>query len=265
MGKSYRRERASTMETRSFAIKLRAEGSETKKLVGYAAVFNQMTTLVRADSWYKGSPEIREIIEPGAFTKSIGQSDQRAVWNHNTDLVLGRRKNGTLRLWEDENGLGNEITPPDTDMIRDMVIAPIERGDVDQMSFGFRVIADTVIEDSKANTITIRLKEIDLVEVSPVAIPAYDGTSIGLSARSADRIEEFRQSRQAASGSGDEYDHSQADGPDQRDHAGDAPVNMSHLDEQELFLRLSLAERKRRYANTLREIRELKKVFNLNI
>ena len=229
---------------RSFPIQLRAAAEGGKRtLTGYAAVFDQVTTLVRADSWYKGSPEIREVIERGAFSKSIKQSDQRAVWNHNTDVVLGRRKNGTLRLWEDENGLGNEITPPDTDMIRDMVIAPIERGDVDQMSFGFRVIADSVLEED--NVITIRLKEIDLVEVSPCTIPAYAGTSIGLSARSEDRIEEFRQLRQAATTEpGQQQTHSETDQTGQHDHAGDpAPVDMRHLDE-ELNLRLELAKRK---------------------
>lgn len=248
MSKPYRRERAATMELRSFPIELRAaKDGDKRTLTGYAAVFDQVTTLVRADSWYKGSPEIRETIERGAFSKTITQSDQRAVWNHNTDVVLGRRKNGTLRLWEDDKGLGNEITPPDTVMIRDMVIAPIERGDVDQMSFGFRVIADSVLEED--NVITIRLREIDLVEVSPCTIPAYAGTSIGLSARSEDRIEELRQLRQASNPAPGEYDaHAEPAGPGQHDHAaGAAPDDMRHLDD-ELNVRLELLKRKHSFA-----------------
>lgn len=235
MSKAYRRERSATLEVRSFPIELRAatEG-EKPKLTGYAAVFNRETVLVAANSWYQGSPEIREVIDRGAFAKSISQSDQRAVWNHNTDFVLGRRKNNTLKLWEDEKGLGNDIFPPETDLVRDMVIAPIERGDVDQMSFGFRVISDSVLDED--NVITIRLKEIDLVEVSPCVIPAYTDTQIGLSSRSVDRIEEFRQLRQAANPT-PAPDQQQAHAEPviteptsaQHDHA-EAPVNMRHLD-----------------------------------
>ncbi len=235
MGKAYRRERSSTLEVRSFPIELRAAADgEKPKLTGYAAVFGRETVLVPANAWYQGSPEIREIIDRGAFAKSISQSDQRAVWNHNTDFVLGRRKNDTLRLWEDEKGLGNDIFPPDTDLVRDMVIAPIERGDVDQMSFGFRVIADSVLDED--NVITIRLKEIDLVEVSPCTLPAYTDTQIGLSARSADRIEEFRQLRQAAiqaPASDQPQVHAESDVAEsetaQPGHA-EAPINMRHLD-----------------------------------
>lgn len=198
MAKPYKREQPATIERRCYPMLLQraanAEG-ETEppmpRLTGYAAVFDQVTVLLPADTWYAGSPEIREVIERGAFAKSITQSDQRAVWNHNTDIVLGRRQRGTLKLWEDAKGLGNEISPPDTDLIRDMVIAPIERGDVDQMSFAFRVIRDSVLEED--NVITITLKELDLVEVSPCVIPQYTGTDIGLSARSMDRIEDLRQ------------------------------------------------------------------------
>ena len=217
----YRRERSSAIELRSYPLEMkrRADGEEkASTLEGYAAVFNRETVLVPADAWYKGSPEIREKIERGAFKRSLTQSDQRAVWNHNTDVVLGRRKNGTLERSEDEHGLRTVITPPDTDLIRDMVMSPIERGDVDQMSFGFRILDEAVLETK--GLITITLRELDLIEVSPVAIPAYTDTEIALSARSSDRIEEFRARYTSESSV-------------QHGHASeDAPVDMCHLDEE---------------------------------
>lgn len=187
------------IERRSFPFTAHREESDESgklKLSGHAAVFNRETVLVPRDAWYKGSPEIRESIKPGAFAKTLKERDVRALWNHNTDIVLGRKGNGTLELREDEIGLANDIYPPDTQMVRDMCIAPIERGDVDQMSFGFRIIREKVIEED--DTITIELSELDLIEVSPCTIPAYPQTDIGLSARSLDRIEDFRQQRQAA-------------------------------------------------------------------
>jgi len=82
-----------------------------------------------------------EIIKPGAFTKTLDESDVRALLNHNSDQVLGRMSAGTLKLWEDDRGLRAEIHPPDTSAGRDAV-ALIKRGDLTGMSFGFRAVRD---------------------------------------------------------------------------------------------------------------------------
>lgn len=224
------RRQSNAIEQRCYPVEMRSSSEGDKpKLVGYAAVFNRETILVPRDAWYEGSPEIREVIEQGAFKRTIKNFDQRAVWNHNTDFVLGRRKNGTLDLSEDEKGLRTEISPPDTALVRDMVIAPIDRGDVDQMSFAFRVIEDSVLEEK--GRITITLREVHLVEVSPVAIPAYADTEIALSARSATRIEDFRS--KYAPVQQDHADKSAAlTNSAQEDHADEtASVTKRHLDE----------------------------------
>lgn len=232
------------VETRDFPFEVRQEGDGGKVILrGHAAVFNRQTVLVPADAWFKGSPEIREVIEPGAFTKTLAERDVRAIWNHNTDIVLGRKENKTLRLWENETGLANEIEPPDTALVRDMVIAPIQRGDVDQMSFGFRIVREKVIEED--NTVTIQLKELDLVEVSPVTIPAYPQTDIGISARSSERLEEIRQRRQAAVSQPEPAplalagEHPDQSTPANSDHPAEAaPVATCHLDSDYMELEL---------------------------
>lgn len=139
------------------------------KVVGYAAVFDELSPPL----W-----GFRERIEKGAFAKSIREADVRALWNHDRNLVLGRTKSRTLRLFEDDTGLGYEIDPPDTQWARDALVT-IERGDVDQSSFGFEVIREewTTNEDDE----NIRtLKEVKLFDVSPVTFPAYPQTSVQL-------------------------------------------------------------------------------------
>jgi HK97 family phage prohead protease len=93
---------------------------------------------------------------------------------------LGRVKAGTLRLWEDDQGLAFEITPPDTSDGRDAVTL-ISRGDVDQMSFGFNVALDgDQWSEDDAGMPVRTLTRVNLMEVSPVTWPAYTATSAGI-------------------------------------------------------------------------------------
>jgi len=155
--------------TYNASIEIRAdEGQEVRKIKGHAAVFNEIA----------GDPLMfLEQIAPGAFSDSIGKDDVRALWNHNPDYVLGRNKAGTLSLSEDDRGLAIEINPPDTQWARDLMHS-IDRGDVSQMSFGFRVLDQAwEVRDG----IDIRtLKKVELWDVSPVTFPFYEGTDVAL-------------------------------------------------------------------------------------
>jgi len=166
------------LERRAFPVKVEIRTDESggpPKLAGYAAVFNSLSEDL---GWF------REQIKPGAFANSIKTSDIRALWNHNPDYVLGSNRAGTLILEEDEKGLRIEITPPDTTWAKDLMQS-ISRGDVDQMSFGFRTKQDEWDERDPKNVIRTLL-EVDLFDVSPVTYPAYPATSIGV--RSAKEI-----------------------------------------------------------------------------
>lgn len=152
---------------------LRAEGDkESPRLTGYAAVFDVWT-----DIWFW-----REKINRGAFTKTIQEADVRALFNHDPNFVLGRNGAGTLRLREDDKGLFVEIDSPSTQTIQDLVVSPIQRGDVSQMSFGFIVVKErmTIKQDDEAgDDISEReILEVKLFDVSPVTFPAYPETSI---------------------------------------------------------------------------------------
>jgi HK97 family phage prohead protease len=150
-------------------LEIRATADKPAVILGHAALFN-------TPSMFMG---FRETIAPGAFTDSLG-GDIRALWQHDTARVLGRTKSGSLRLWEDDQGLAFELNPPDTADGRDAVTL-IERGDVDQMSFGFNVPpgGDSWSEDEEG--IPLRtLRTVSLMEVSPVTWAAYPQTGVGV-------------------------------------------------------------------------------------
>jgi HK97 family phage prohead protease len=163
------------LERRAFSAEVRADG-ETPRMAGHAAVFNTDTEIC---GWYT------ERILPGAFAETIASDDIRAIWNHNSDIVLGRNRANTLTLTEDDKGLYVEILPPAS---AEREIESVKRGDVSQMSFGFQVLdANWVVEDSKEIRVIGKVK---LWEVSPCTFPAYEQTD--LSVRSAAEVFESR-------------------------------------------------------------------------
>ena len=139
---------------------------------GHAAVFNQPSLEIF------GVPGWREVIRPGAFSKVIQTDDVRALINHNDDKLIGRVSNRTLDLEEDAIGLRARIYPPDTSETRDLLVL-IRGGYITQMSFGFRM-NDEGQRIDHANKIR-EINEISaLYDVSPVTLPAYPQTDVGL-------------------------------------------------------------------------------------
>jgi uncharacterized protein len=151
-------------------LKTRDATEDTHSVItGYAAVFNSPTTI---GDWFT------EIIAPGAFSRSLSENgDIRALFNHNWDNVLGRTKSGTLKLEEDERGLKFEIELPKTTIARDLAES-MERGDINQCSFGFWVTEETW--DYSVEPYVRTVNAVELFEVSVVSIPAYDDTEATL-------------------------------------------------------------------------------------
>lgn len=151
------------------------EGSENRVVGGYVNKFNQQSEIMR-DYW---GDEFVEVISDSAFNKTLETKSQKALWNHNTDLVLGSVSAGTLNLFTDGIGLRCEITLPNTTWGND-AYESIQRGDVDGMSFGFRCIEDmwskTEYEGREIYKRTIL--EVELFEVSPCVFPAYPDSQI---------------------------------------------------------------------------------------
>lgn len=160
-------------------IKTRSEDESGERIVeGYFAVFDEI---------YNVWPGVTESIRAGAFDESISQ-DVRALYNHNTDQILGRVSAGTLTLKQDSHGLWGQIKINSKDTEAVNVYERIARGDITGCSFGFEIESEErdIHEDGSVHyTIT---KVNPLFEVSPCVFPAYEATNISSRGRDLDEI-----------------------------------------------------------------------------
>lgn len=138
------------------------------RVSGYAAVFGEEADIAGL---------FRERIAPGAFAEAVGRDDVVFLVNHE-GLPLARTRSGTLTLQEDGRGLRMEtILDPEDPDVRS-ILPKMRRGDLDKMSFAFRV-KDEEWDDSEDMPLRI-IRKVDLYDVSIVTTPAYQGTDIGL-------------------------------------------------------------------------------------
>lgn len=191
-------QRADSTERRNFAnyggeIELRIEDGDDvpPRIEGHAAVFDKES---------EGLPFI-EIVDRGAFTDTVLQDEVVALFNHDKNFVLGRKSARTLKVEEDGNGLRFEITPPDTQIGRD-VVTNIRRKDVRGASFGFQTLEDRWEEDG--DRLVRHLMKVRLIDVSPATFPAYPSTTVA--ARSLDRWKEENGRAVAAENGGWQLD-----------------------------------------------------------
>ncbi|MBQ0138777.1 MAG: HK97 family phage prohead protease [Kurthia sp.] len=176
-----------TVEKRNLTtnnVEIREDENGMKTLAGYAVKWEMKSVTM-------GWRRFKEQFKRGAFTESLTSDDQLALWSHDTSKVLGRTKNGTLRLFEDEIGLRFELDLLDT-TLGDDAYKTIKRGDVDGVSFGFSMLKQEWDEADPDNVVR-SIVTAKLVEVSPVAFPAYPDSQV--SARSSDPYEQHKQER----------------------------------------------------------------------
>lgn len=145
------------------------EDGEDLIVEGYFIVFNQPYY-----SWY----DVEEYVDPGAIDDSTDTSDVRALTDHLSHLVLGRSTAGTLTWTIDEIGLFGtiRINRRDTDAVN--LHARVQRGDVDQASFGFDEDAVEWVDLPDGHSRRIIKHISKLWEISVCTFPAYEQTSV---------------------------------------------------------------------------------------
>lgn len=151
-----------------------ATDDEPPKVEGYAAVYNQQADIA---GWFL------EEIQEGAFDDSIKEDNVAFLIEHD-GLPLARSGSGTLELSSDNHGLkmASELNADDPDVQR--IVPKMDRGDLDKMSIGFRVLEQKWTYAQEKDEMDIRtIIKAQLFDVSIVTFPAFDGTEIALRSR----------------------------------------------------------------------------------
>lgn len=154
--------------------KTREDESGELYISGYFSVFNS-----NYEMWQGAT----ESIDPSAFDGAL-EADIRCLVDHDTRLVLGRTKSGTLTLRTDERGLWGEVRINQKDQDAMNLYERVKRGDVDQCSFGFDILDEEFSENPDTGDVHWTIKKVRLYEVSVVTFPAYEDT--GVTARKQD-------------------------------------------------------------------------------
>lgn len=173
-------EKRKNYQVRNFrSLDLNANNEAAEKIIsGYFIVFNSETEL------YEGC---FEEIAPESFD-NVDLSDVRALIDHDTSKVLGRTKSGTLTLSVDAKGVYGEIKVNENDTEAMNLYSRVQRGDVDQCSFGFNIL-DEAMETRDDGSYKFTIKAIELFEVSVVTFPAYADTAVEARSKQIENME----------------------------------------------------------------------------
>ena len=183
-------------ETRCLEFEIRAEETEKEgrrgRITGTPIVFNQETDL----GWY------REVIAPEALNET-DLRDVKFLVGHDTSMIpLARSRNNnensTMQLSVTDKGMDIRVDLDiDNNPEARALYSAVQRGDISGMSFMFIVDKDSwedIDTDVPKRTITGIRK---VFEVSAVAFPAYEGTSIQ-AASVGDPLDSVRASLESA-------------------------------------------------------------------
>ena len=161
------------------------EQTGDKYISGYFSVFG---------SDYEMWPGASESIDPGAFDGAL-VDDIRCLVDHESRLVLGRTKAGTLFLKVDEHGLWGEVRINGKDQDAVNLYERVLRGDVNQCSFGFDILDEEITEDPVSGDIHWIIKKVKLYEVSIVTFPAYKDTEVTARKNEYDEIRKRKEEK----------------------------------------------------------------------
>jgi HK97 family phage prohead protease len=169
-------------ERRAYPVQLevRAQAGGSTVVEGYASITEAGYEMYDAFGGYT------EVVRAGAFAKTLAEQPHVQLLLNHGGLSMAYTKAGTLDLAEDEQGLHMraEVNPARND-VRDMLTA-LQDGNVDEMSFAFRVMRQQWSPEYDQRDIT----EVSLHrgDVSVVNFGANPETSVAMRGLDLDRM-----------------------------------------------------------------------------
>ena len=159
----------------------KAEDTSEKVVKGYINKFNTR-------SQYMG---FYEEVSTGSFDKTLADGHNIfAMFNHDSNKILGSTRANSLKLSVDEIGLAFELRINDKISYASDLYELVQEGSVDGCSFGFYVLDDSWQTTSEGIDLRI-IKEIELIETTITPFPAYLD-----SVASCRSFEDFEKSKQ---------------------------------------------------------------------
>lgn len=158
-------------EIRSFVnaglLEARASKDGSKKLAGYALVFNSASQDLGG---------FIEILAPGCLTRTLRENpDVLHLRDHDSAKLLGRTTAGTMTLTVDSKGLRFVTTLPDTEIAAD-TYENVRLRNLTGNSFGFQCVSDKW--ENIDGQIVRTVLDLNLSEISTTSFPAYQKTSV---------------------------------------------------------------------------------------
>lgn len=174
-------------ERRSYPVKLEvraAAGGDGATIEGYASVVEQGYEMWDMLGSYT------EVIRSGAFSKTLSENPQVQLLLNHGGLSMAYTRAGTLRLAEDSTGLhmAADVNTSRGD-VRDLVAA-LGDGDIDEMSFAFRVPAGKSQWSPDYDQRDILEVDLHRGDVSVVNFGANPATSVGMRGQDLDLMDD---------------------------------------------------------------------------
>lgn len=134
-----------------------------------------------------------EVIRAGAFARTLAAGADVPFKVNHDGITLARTKSGTMRLAEDSTGLHVEADLDPASPAVQTLRSAMERGDLDEMSFAFRVVRQDWSPDWTQRDITeVDLNKGDVSVVNYGANPHTGGLTSLRSAELASAMRELR-------------------------------------------------------------------------
>jgi HK97 family phage prohead protease len=121
--------------------------------------------------------DYNEAFSPGCWNRWLSRNaDCHILYAQTTSMVLGRRKAGTCRVWDSDQGLAYSAILPDTSYGRNL-LALLRRGDISEASVAMYVLRDRWANVGGINTRFIEESALLYGSIDPFG---YDGTSAAI-------------------------------------------------------------------------------------